>query len=241
MKLSVLVLGTAAEQIGTLLRQQGVLVELSPEPKTGLSDGWERTYNLIIYSCHSTSVELFDFCIALQNRNRTIPLVIAAQHSTLQDRVLALEIGADDFLTLELPEIELRARLAALLRRLTIDRNLRSPTAERRIFKTDELEIDLDQKQARLAGKPLGLSPTEYSILETLALHPGKTISRSTLSDSLWGYDSDVYDDNIKWHICRLRKKLNPTSSAPEYIATVRNRGYRLLSSAERKFHAMAA
>ena len=241
MRQSVLVVGTCPEPIDAIVTQLGVKVERANDFEAVLRQASEYQSRLIIYSNVHASIELFDFCIALRNVHRVVPLVVAMRHSTIQDRVMALETGADDFLDLELPRIELRARLAALLRRVEIGRNWQCSKAERRIYEIDTLEIDLDHKEARLDGIPLALSPTEYSILETLALQPGKTVSRSTLSDSLWGYDSDVYDDNIKWHICRLRKKLTADATAPEYIATVRNRGYRLLSSTERKFQAKAA
>lgn len=231
MSQKLLVVGDKLASVAAVLDCLGLEITQMADSLDALREIAQRRFSLVVYSTPSFSAELLNFCVALRTVDPEIPFAVSSGKTGPAERAAVLNKGADEVLDTELSQVEQLARVAALLRRGAYKKPLEFSFGQEQYSKSyriDDLEVDIDKKQAWMRGKLLSLTPTEYNLLETLALHSGKTLSQSQLSDKIWGYDSDVYENNIKWHVCRLRKKLGVNRSAPEYILTVRNRGYRL-------------
>ena len=170
-----------------------------------------------------------------------MPILMLTARSEEIDRVLGLEVGADDYVVKPFGMRELLARVRALLRRVELDTLAPDksaaadeegmaaqdgvPPAERPIVR-GPLRINVADHAASLNGEPLGLTPKEYDLLALLAAHPGRAFSRDFLLQQLWGYDYDGFDRTVDSHVTRLRKKLGQMG---EKIATVWGVGYRFV------------
>ena len=150
--------------------------------------------------------------------------------STELDRVLGLELGADDYLTKPFSMAEMLARVKALLRRAELLRAAQAapaPAAAQGV-RNGELEIQPVRREARLAGQPLEFTALEFDLLLHFARHPGQVFSRAQLLDAVWGYTHDGYEHTVTTHINRLRSKLEADAMNPRFILTVRGAGYKM-------------
>ncbi len=149
--------------------------------------------------------------------------------STELDRVLGLELGADDYLTKPFSLAELLARVKALLRRADLLRAAQAAgAAEPRVLRNGELEILPAKRQARYRGAPIDFTALEFDLLLHFASHPGHVFSRGQLLNAVWGYTHDGYEHTVTTHINRLRAKLEADPMRPELILTVRGAGYKM-------------
>jgi DNA-binding response OmpR family regulator len=166
-------------------------------------------------------------------RHYLMPIIMLTARGEEIDRVLGLEVGADDYLVKPFSLRELLARVRALLRRVELDSQRADPAAGGAASMGGEvpiiqgaLSIDAATHVATLAGALLDLTPREFDLLHLFAAHPGRAFSREYLVERLWGYDYDGYDRTVDSHITRLRKKLGPLG---EQIVTVWGVGYRFV------------
>jgi DNA-binding response OmpR family regulator len=167
---------------------------------------------------------------ALRARGRATPILMLTARSTELDRVLGLELGADDYLTKPFSMAELLARVKALLRRAALLRAAQNagPNTGPRLS-NGELEIQPARREVRIgAGKPLELTALEFDLLHHFAAHPGQVYSRAQLLDAVWGYTHDGYEHTVTTHINRLRNKVEADPMAPRFILTVRGAGYKM-------------
>ena len=152
--------------------------------------------------------------------------------STELDRVLGLELGADDYLTKPFSLAELLARVKALLRRAELLRAAQANTGDRgergAAVRNGELEIHPARRVVRLRGQPLDCTALEFDLLLYFASHPGLVFSRSQLLNAVWGYTHDGYEHTVTTHINRLRAKLEADPLRPQFILTVRGAGYKM-------------
>jgi DNA-binding response OmpR family regulator len=154
-----------------------------------------------------------------------IPIVMLTAKGDDVDRIVGLEIGADDYLPKPFNPRELLARIRAVLRRAGGDAGPgRTPR-----FRTQALEIDFDARAASLRGRPLGLTSYEFDLLAALARAAGRVLSREQLLDALKGQAYEVFDRSIDVHVSKLRAKIEEDPKEPRYIKTVRGVGYVLL------------
>jgi DNA-binding response OmpR family regulator len=147
-------------------------------------------------------------------------------HDDVADRVVGLELGADDYVVKPFEPKELIARIHAVLRRSGEPGAPR--TANRRILRRGDLTIDLDRHEARRGDEPLSLTPSEFQILATLASQPGRVYNRLQLLDAVQGEAFEGYERTIDSHVKNLRRKLEPDPRRPRYILTVFGVGYKL-------------
>jgi len=180
--------------------------------------------DLVILDLMLPGLDGLDVCRALQ-RESTMPIIMLTARDEEVDRVVGLELGADDYVTKPFSVRELMARVKAVLRRTT---PMETETGAAAVHRVGPLEVDILSHEARLEGVPLPLTRLEFDLLETLARHAGHVLSREQLLDQVWGYDyyggTRAADSAIK----RLRSKLRKAGGDPGIISTVRGVGYRL-------------
>jgi len=155
-------------------------------------------------------------------RDGSIPIVMVTARDDELDKLLGLELGADDYLTKPFSPRELVARVKAVLRRTD------QPTEPSDVMRVGELQLDVPRMRTELAGRSIDLTPTEFTLLATLARQPGRIFTRSQLLDALHGVAFESYERAIDSHIKNLRRRLETAPRQPRYVLTVYGVGYRL-------------
>jgi DNA-binding response OmpR family regulator len=155
-----------------------------------------------------------------------VPVIVLTARDETLDKIKGLELGADDYITKPFDHLELLARVRAVLRRL----DMPSPRTRTPSFRSGELEVDFSAQEARLAGVPLPLTPTEYRLLYHLVRNAGRVLPHGTLLARVWGREYVDEVDYLRVYVRRLRHKLGDDSERPLYIRTERGLGYRFLS-----------
>jgi two-component system phosphate regulon response regulator OmpR len=163
-----------------------------------------------------------DFCRELraQTRTRALPLLMLTARGEPMDRVVGLELGADDYLPKPFEPRELLARLKALLRRAA------PASSSDDVLRFGRLEIDLGERAARLDGKPCDLTSHQFELLSVLARSPGRVLSRDQIMDALKGHPLEAFDRSIDVHISRIRAAIEDDPKNPRRVLTVRGAGY---------------
>jgi two-component system, OmpR family, alkaline phosphatase synthesis response regulator PhoP len=173
----------------------------------------------------------WDVCRELRRNPRTarVPIIMATARDEVSDRIVGLEIGADDYLIKPYDPKELIARVHALLRRVNEERQTGSAASANPVLHRGDLVIDRDRYEVRRAGQLLELTRTEFQILVTLAADPGRVFSRLQLLDAVQGEAFEGYERTIDSHVKNLRRKIERDSRQPRYIQTVIGVGYKLV------------
>lgn len=166
----------------------------------------------------------FDVCREIRKTNQ-IPIIMLTARGDDIDKILGLELGADDYIVKPFNPRELVARIKAVLRR--VGPTASDDTATTRCIQAFDLVIDPDRHEVRRGDKAIDLTPKEYDLLSFLALHPGFTFSREKLLREVWGYDFFGDDRTVDVHVRRLREKLEDDPNSPRFILTVWGVGYK--------------
>ena len=180
---------------------------------------------LIILDLMLPKLSGFEVCRILR-KEMTVPIIMLTARTDEVDKIVGLEIGADDYMTKPFSMRELLARVHAMLRRVGI--RPESPAAGPESIKIGDLEIDINRHQASNKGSPLELSPKEFDLLSILARNRGFVFSREQLLEKVWGYDYAGNTRTVDVHIRWLRRKIEVDPTRPELILTVRGTGYKL-------------
>jgi len=154
-------------------------------------------------------------------RTSAVPIVMLTARGEEADRIVGLELGADDYLVKPFSPKELVARVRAVLRRAN------GAVAGAEVLRAAQVEVDLPKMRARVQGQPVDLTPTEFELLTTLVREPGRVFTRGQLLDALRGVTLDTYERAIDAHVKNLRKKIEPEPGRPRYVLTVHGVGYR--------------
>jgi DNA-binding response OmpR family regulator len=214
------------------LRSAGYEVEAVADGLAALASQNERASDLLVLDLMMPGLDGLEVCKALRARGRSTPILMLTAKSTELDRVLGLELGADDYLTKPFSLAELLARVKALLRRADLLRAAQANVGgEARVLRNGDLEIQPAKRQVRFRGAVLDFTALEFDLLLHFASHPGHVFSRSQLLDAVWGYSHDGYEHTVTTHINRLRNKLERDPMRPELILTVRGAGYKMRDS----------
>ncbi|MGI8952663.1 MAG: response regulator transcription factor [Chitinophagaceae bacterium] len=187
-----------------------------------------NNFNLIILDIMLPDLSGMEVCKYLRNQYCNAPIMILTSRSDESDKVLALELGADDYVTKPFSILELIARTKALLRRA--DQNMPhsiEENIEKKIIVCKNITIDKNKRKASLRNERLELTPKEFDLLYLLANNPGKSFSRPELLKLIWGISFEGYEHTVTAHINRLRIKIEPDLNQPEYILTSWGIGYR--------------
>ncbi|MDA9328797.1 response regulator transcription factor [Flavobacteriales bacterium] len=211
------------ELLSIHLKDLNLDVDTANNGKDGLEYALSNDYSVILLDIMMPEKDGIEVCRELRRAGVKTPILMLTAKSEEFDKVLGLEIGADDYLTKPFSVIELIARVKALLRRYDF---YQEPKPTSAIIKVDELEINLDKRQVKLDQVLLDLTPKEFDLLYLLANNPGKSYSREQLLKTVWGYDFKGYEHTVNSHVNRLRGKVEKDANHPEFIKTVWGIGY---------------
>ena len=199
------------------LSLEGYQVQRVGDGESALQMARERCFDLIILDVMLPGKDGFQVCSELRRSGNKTPLMLLTARDQEVEKVLGLELGADDYVTKPFSPLELRARVKALLRR----------AGEPRIFRFGDVEVDLERFDVLRAGKALSLTPLEFKLLTVFIRHRGKVLNRERILDLAWGPDTFITDRVVDTHITNLRKKIEPDPATPRYLIGVRGVGYR--------------
>ena len=217
------------ELIALNLRNAGYEVTTVNDGTAALASQNEQASDLLILDLMMPGLDGLEVCKALRARGRNNPILMLTAKSTELDRVLGLELGADDYLTKPFSLAELLARVKALLRRADLLRAAQANAqAQPGALRNGDLEILPTKRQVRYRGEALDFTALEFDLLLHFASHPGHVFSRAQLLNAVWGYTHDGYEHTVTTHINRLRAKLEADPMRPQLILTVRGAGYKM-------------
>jgi DNA-binding response OmpR family regulator len=208
------------------LQDLGADVTVTHDGGVALEAALNRAFDLVILDLMLPGVDGLEICRRLRARSNYTPILMLTARSADVDRIVGLEIGADDYLTKPFNIRELIARVKALLRR--VDALSKPETADAPpVLDFGALVIDVVKRRVTLNGDSIELTAKEFDLLLQFARNPGRVYTRAQLLDLVWGYGHDGYEHTVNSHINRLRNKLEKDSARPAYILTVWGVGYK--------------
>ncbi|MEL7060391.1 MAG: response regulator transcription factor [Acidobacteriota bacterium] len=216
---------TLRETVGFALRREGYRVETYTDGQEAWEAFEQSLPDLAILDIMMPRLDGLDLCRRLRAESERLPIVFLTSRDDEFDRVLGLELGADDYLCKPFSMRELVARVKVLFRRLALEGQPNG--AEEKILEVGDLTLDLQRVTARWREQPLQLTVTEFLILEALARHPGHVKTRQQLVQEGYPHETYVSDRTIDSHIKRLRRKLHDADPEFDDIETVYGLGYR--------------
>ena len=214
-----------AELIKLHLDDLGYNVVLAEDGHRGLRLATMQTWDLIILDLRLPGVDGLEICRNVRSSSAYVPILMLTSKSSELDRVLGLEMGADDYVTKPFSVLELMARVKAIFRRSNTLAE-QPPTSE--VLHIGRLRIDPVTRTANIDEDSVDLTAKEFDLLLHFAKNPGRVYRRAELLDRVWGYGHDGYEHTVNSHINRLRSKIETDSASPEYIVTVWGVGYKL-------------
>lgn len=204
--------------------------EIACDGRVGLEQFKQHPYDLVILDLMLPGLDGLEVCKALRAEPGYVPILMLTAKTTELDRVLGLEVGADDYLTKPFSIPELMARIKALLRRVDALRTTTTSSSETLQF--NGLTIDNDRRQVCIGKRTVNLTAKEFELLLHFASHPGRVYTRTQLLDQVWGYSHDGYEHTVNSHINRLRAKIESDPAQPLHILTVWGVGYKFNDTA---------
>ena len=214
------------------LRDQDMQVEHVADGAAGLQRALAGGYDLLILDLMLPGCDGLEICRTLRGRACYAPILMLTARSSELDRVLGLEIGADDYLTKPFSVPELVARAKALLRRTQVFGQAAGASPEQAL-EAGDLVLDPLRRQVRLRGEVVELTAREFDLLWHFASHPGRVYTRGQLLDQVWGYGHEGYEHTVNSHINRLRAKIEDNPAQPRYVLTVWGVGYRFADTGQ--------
>ncbi|NND35127.1 MAG: response regulator transcription factor [Saprospiraceae bacterium] len=192
----------------------------------GLKKILENEYDLIILDVMLPSIDGFELCKRIRSERIPTPVLMLTAKSEEIDKILGLEIGADDYVVKPFSIRELIARVKALLRRVNINEHA-AENQQSTIIQRGSLEVNVEKRKVTVGDRRIDLSPKEFDLLVLLASNPGVSYNRNRLLNLVWGYDFEGFAHTVNSHINRLRAKIEPNMTEPTYILTTWGIGYR--------------
>ena len=214
------------------LSDQSWQVDLARDGNTGFKKAASGNYDLIILDIMLPGMDGIEILKSLRAGGLVMPVLMLTSKSSEIDRVLGLELGADDYITKPFSIRELIARIKAVFRRMetltTVDR--KQPES---VLKAGRLAIDPGKRKVTFSGRPVDLTAKEYDLLYFFARHPGRVFTRAQLLEQVWGYGHDGYGHTVNSNINRLRAKIETDPARPCYILTVWGVGYKFMEEGD--------
>ncbi|MBS4219386.1 response regulator transcription factor [Bacillus sp. FJAT-49711] len=217
--------------IVTLLRfnleKAGFSVMTAADGKTGLEMAMKENPDLIVLDLMLPGMDGMDVCKTLRQEKVKTPILMLTAKDDEFDKVLGLELGADDYLTKPFSPREVIARVKAILRRSNMN-EASEATSKNEVIEIGKLTVFPEKYEAVLSGEKLELTPKEFELLLYLSNNQGKVLSRHQLLDAVWNYDFAGDSRIVDVHISHLREKIEEDTKQPDYIKTIRGFGYKL-------------
>ena len=202
------------------------VVTLARDGNSGLRKGSTGSWDLMILDLCLPGIDGLEICRRLRRRSETVPILMLTSKSSELDRVVGLEVGADDYVVKPFSILELMARVKAILRRAELsEKQQNSPPQEVRL---GCLTINSATRDTVVHGRQVDLTAKEFDLLFHFASNPNRVFRRAELLDSVWGYGHDGYEHTVNSHINRLRAKIEDDPANPEFIVTVWGVGYKM-------------
>lgn len=204
------------------------IVKHADDGLKGLDYLQKESFDLVILDLMLPGMDGLEICRHIRSQHDYTPVLMLTSKSSEIDRVLGLEIGADDYVTKPFSVREVMARIKALFRRLeafSISSDSTNEDKNNVVF--GNLEIDIDTHQVSIEGRTIDLTAREFELLNHFVRRPGRVYSRAQLLDMVWGYGHEGYEHTVNSHINRLRAKIEQDPTHPEYILTIWGVGYK--------------
>jgi len=209
------------DTIGIMLEQEGFTPVLVPDGKTGFERALSIKPDLMIVDLRLPGLNGTDICKQVRAASLKTPIIVLSAVGDEVDKVLLLEVGADDYVVKPFGARELLARIRALLRRA-------SPDA-RKVAQFGCVAVDFERRVVTKRGEALKMTPAEYNLLSYFLQNPDRPLTRDMILNSVWGYESFPNTRTVDAHVVRLRQKLEPDPNSPRHFLTVHGVGYRFM------------
>src|SRR4030095_9501426 len=197
------------DTIGVMLEQEGFHAELASDGRSGYDRALTLKPDLLLVDLRLPGLSGVDICRQLRATNVKTPIIVLSAVGDELDKVLLLEIGADDYVVKPFGTRELLARIRAVLRRASPD--------SRKVVRFSEIEIDMDRRVVTKRGEELKLTPAEYNLLAYFLQNPDRPLTRDMILNSVWGYEFFPNTRTVDAHVVKLRQKLEPDPNVPRH------------------------
>ena len=201
---------------------EGYEVISAGDGATGLDRALADNPDLVVLDVMMPRMSGLDVCKQLKAQRPALPIIMLTARGQEIDKVVGLELGADDYVTKPFSIRELMARVKAVLRRV-------SPQVPAEIYRFSDVEVNIRSNEVRRAGQLIDLSAKEFALLAYFVAHPVETLSRDRLLDAVWGYENYPNTRTVDTHIVHLRQKLEPNPEEPRFILTIHGSGYKFV------------
>jgi DNA-binding response OmpR family regulator len=209
------------DTIGIMLEQEGFRPLLVADGRAGFERALVSKPDLILVDLRLPGMSGVEICKQLRAANIKTPIIVLSAVGEEVDKVLLLEIGADDYVVKPFGARELLARIRAVLRRTSTD--------SRSVAQFGEVEVDFERRIVSRSGEPLKITPAEYNLLTYFLQNPDRPLTRDMILNSVWGYESFPNTRTVDAHVVKLRQKLEVDPNSPRHFLTVHGVGYRFL------------
>jgi DNA-binding response OmpR family regulator len=209
------------DTIGVMLEQEGFRVIQAGDGKSGYEMALTQKPDLLVVDLRLPGMNGVEICKQVRANQTKTPIVVLSAVGDEVDKVLLLEIGADDYVVKPFGRRELLARIRAVLRRTAPD--------ARKVVHFGEVEVDFGRRAVERKGQEIKMTPAEYNLLIYFLQNPDRPLTRDMILNSVWGYESYPNTRTVDAHVVKLRQKLEPDPNAPRFFVTVHGVGYRFL------------
>jgi DNA-binding response OmpR family regulator len=222
-----------ADLLALHLRDAGYEVDVVGDGDEGLDRALGEEYDLVVLDIMLPGTDGFDVCRKIRQEKRQLPVLMVTAKTEEVDKVLGLELGADDYITKPFSIREVLARVKAIFRRIEVDQEVQAEASGDDPLTVGRLRIEPSKRKVSVDGESVDLTSKEFDLLQLFAHNPGKAFSRQELLDEVWGYQYSGYSHTVNTHINRLRNKIEPDPGEPTYVKTVWGVGYRFAEEEE--------
>ncbi len=209
------------DTIAVMLEQEGYKVVQTLDGRSGYEKALVLKPDLMLVDLRLPGMTGMEICKQLRSSQIQTPIIVLSAVGEEVDKVLLLEIGADDYVTKPFGRRELLARIRAVLRRASSDAHT--------VLRFSDVEIDVDRRVVTRAGQDIKVTPAEYNLLVYFLQNPDRPLTRDVILNAVWGYDSFPNTRTVDAHVVKLRQKLEPDANIPRHFLTVHGVGYRFL------------
>ncbi len=217
------------------LKDLDLELDIANDGQKGLALALEKDYSLVLLDVMLPEMDGFEVCRSLRAKKKKLPILMLTAKSEEFDKVLGLELGADDYITKPFSVRELLARIKSILRRLKVYEEERDAPQGEDELRFGDLVVNVSKHKVTIKGKTVELTAKEFELLKLFVSNPGKAFTRENLLNIIWGYQFSGYEHTVNSHINRLRAKIEEDPSNPRYIKTVWGVGYKFAEEEDLK------